>query len=57
MERGTRRPQFNWFNLPSIIVFVICSYSVWASVLILKCLSVLGDFSDENILRTLEKTL
>lgn len=57
MERGTRRPQFNWFNLPSITVFVICSYSVWASVLILKCLSVLGDFSDENILRTLEKTL
>lgn len=52
-ERGTQRTKFNWLNLPEVIVFVICFYSVGASVLILKSLSALGDFSDEHILRTL----
>lgn len=30
---------------------MICFYNVWVSELILKCLSALGDFSDESILR------
>lgn len=52
MEKGTQRIKFNWLNLPEVIVFVICVYSFWASVLILKSLSALGDFNNEHILRT-----
>lgn len=52
MEKGIQRTKFNWLNLPEVIVFVICVYSFWASVLILKSLSALGDFNDEHILRT-----
>lgn len=52
MEKGTQRTKFNWLNLPEVIVFVTCVYSFWASVLILKSLSALGDFNDEHILRT-----
>ena len=52
MEKGTQRTKLNWLNLPEVIVFVICVYSFWASVLILKSLSALGDFNDERILKT-----
>ena len=52
MEKGTQIIKFNWLNLPEVIVFVICVYSFWASVLILKSLSALGDFNNEHILRT-----
>ena len=51
MEKGTQRTKLNWLNLPEVIVFVICVYSFWASVLILKSLSALGDFNDERILK------